>query len=438
MGGPAAGPSGPAVYRPRRPERTAFYQLLERHFEEYKGVYDERYEARDGPWRSVIERTVDAYLDCGRLHGGFARLRCPSCKAEHLLAFSCQTRNFCGSCQAKRSALFAERLREKVLATVPHRHIVFTIPKALRGLFRRERKLLGLLSRTAYDAIRRIYQAHFDRKDVLPGCVASLQTFGSYSANFHPHAHLLVTDGVFTPDRDFLPLLFIDIKAIEQLFQSLLLRRLHQVARLSEGFIDRIETWRHSGFSVYGEQLVMPGEHDRLERLARYLTRPPLPLASVSEDAQGRVRVKTPPDPRTGATELVLDPCDWVHQVCSQIPDPRFHLTRAYGAYSNKVRHRRLPPRETSTTEDADGDSDFVRARKASWARLIRRIYEADPLLCPRCGETFEILAVISEPPVIDRILRHLRTTGIECPFDEPRGPPADDDRASTNAPTGA
>jgi hypothetical protein len=41
-------------------------------------------------------------LSCDRLEGGFARLRCPECHAEHLVAFSCRTRNFSSSCQAKR------------------------------------------------------------------------------------------------------------------------------------------------------------------------------------------------------------------------------------------------------------------------------------------------------------------------------------------------
>ena len=42
----------------------------------------------------------------------------------------------------------------------------FTIPKAIRGLFERERRLLGLLSRTAYEAVRKSFQALFARKDV--------------------------------------------------------------------------------------------------------------------------------------------------------------------------------------------------------------------------------------------------------------------------------
>ena len=55
-----------------------------------------------------------------------------------------------------------------------------SIPRVLRGLIERDRKLLGLLSQTAYAAILKTFQAFFDRPDVRPGCVISLQTFGGY------------------------------------------------------------------------------------------------------------------------------------------------------------------------------------------------------------------------------------------------------------------
>ncbi len=136
------GPSQPSVwavgdqtpiYRPRHPERTGFYRIFEGHFEQYVGTYEERFGHRSGPLRPVVTRTVEAYLDCGRLFNGFARIRCASCGSEHLLAFSCQTRNFCPSCQAKRAALFAEKLTEEIARPVVHRHLVFTIPRVLRG-----------------------------------------------------------------------------------------------------------------------------------------------------------------------------------------------------------------------------------------------------------------------------------------------------------------
>ena len=91
----------PAVYRPRHPERTAFYRLFQDHFDSYVRAYEERFEPRSGPLRPVVVRSVEEFLSCGRLQGGFARIRCPKCRAEHLLAFSCRTRNFCSSWQAK-------------------------------------------------------------------------------------------------------------------------------------------------------------------------------------------------------------------------------------------------------------------------------------------------------------------------------------------------
>ena len=135
-----------AEYRARRPERTAHYQLLERHFDDYLYAYEERFEPTSGPLRPVVTRAVHAYLSYGRPEEGFARLKCADCGEERILAFSCRSRNLCPSCQAKRAAVFAEKLVEEVLAPVPHRHWVFTIPIALRGLFQRERALVGLLS----------------------------------------------------------------------------------------------------------------------------------------------------------------------------------------------------------------------------------------------------------------------------------------------------
>ena len=85
------------------------------------------------------------------------------------------------SCQSKRAALFAERVSEQIALPVVHRHIVFTIPKAIRGLFQRERKLLGLLSRCAYEAVRRAYAAYLEDRSAVPGFIASIQTFGSYA-----------------------------------------------------------------------------------------------------------------------------------------------------------------------------------------------------------------------------------------------------------------
>jgi hypothetical protein len=241
----------PFQYHPRHPECSAFYQLFEAYFDSYVRAYEERFEPRSGPLRPVVVRSVEEFLSCGRLQGGFARIRCTKCHAEHLLAFSCRTRNFCASCQAKRSILFAEKLAAGILAPVAHRHWTFSIPRVLRRLFERERSLPGLLSQTAYASILNTFQALLDRKDVRPGCVISLQTFGAYGANSHPHCHAIISVGAFSAGGEFLPLPSLDPSAVMQVFRRMLLLRLHKAERLTESFMHNLLSWVHPGFSVY-------------------------------------------------------------------------------------------------------------------------------------------------------------------------------------------
>ncbi len=43
-----------------------------------------------------------------------------------------------------------------------------------------------------------------------------------------------------------------------------------------------------------------------------------------------------------------------------------------------------------------------------SWAMLLRKVWEIDPLLCPKCGGAMRVLAVINDQDVVRKILDHL------------------------------
>ena len=49
-------------------------------------------------------------------------------------------------------------------------------------------------------------------------------------------------------------------------------------------------------------------------------------------------------------------------------------------------------------------------------------MYEANPLVCPRCSGPLKIISLIGDAPVIEKILRHLR---LWDPPERPRPPPA-------------
>jgi hypothetical protein len=332
------------------------------------------------------------------------------------------------SCQAKRAALFGERLTEAILAPVPHRHWTFSIPRVLRGLVERDRKLLGLLSQAAYAFLLKTFQALFDRKDVRPGCVIALQTFGAYAGNWNPHAHAIVSDGVFTAKGEFLPLPALDTAVVLQVLRQLWLRRLPQAERLSEAFMNQLLSWVHPGFTVFAGPPVEAGNLESLESQARYIARPAMAMDALQQRPDATLAMETPSDPRSGATLVVLDPLEWIHRITAHIPDPRQHTRRSYGAYCNRARVAAAAKQGESDgaaqARSTAEDSAFARETRRTWARLLRKIFEADPLLCS-CGAEMKIVSIITQPRVVERILRHLGSDRCQArdPF-ESRAPP--------------
>ena len=100
---------------------------------------------------------------------------------------------------------------------------------------------------------------------------------------------------------------------------------------------------------------------------------------------------------------------EFLARVLIHVPEPNKHLVRFYGAYANRVRSEKIASSD-SVQEEKKEDDVLPRRRALSkrWAELIYRIYEVDPLTCRRCGEQMKIIAFISEPSVIRRILDHL------------------------------
>jgi Putative transposase len=155
--------------------------------------------------------------------------------------------------------------------------------------------------------------------------------------------------------------------------------------------------------------------------MARYLVRAPVATDRVHETSDARVLLEIPPDPRTGATTLVLEPLEWVRRITNQIPDPRMHLVRYYAAYANRCRaiYRATEGEaEAAVVEEAER-----RPSRASWARLLKKVFEVE-LTCPLCGAQLAIVSFITEPETIDRILAHVRDEGVDLLFDA-RAPPA-------------
>ena len=140
-------------YCPRSPTKTSLHKLLATRFDHFETIYPERFSRSHGFYRPVISHVVCSYLLCGDLTQGGARVRCPDCHHEYLLAFSCRGRWFCPSCHTKKVVQFGGQLRGNILYSLPHRQYIFGIPIILRKLFLYNHKLLSTLCKAAADSL---------------------------------------------------------------------------------------------------------------------------------------------------------------------------------------------------------------------------------------------------------------------------------------------
>jgi len=171
------------------------------------------------------------------------------------------------------------------------------------------------------------------------------------------------------------------------------------------------------GINVHAEVAVPPRDRARLERLCRYVCRPPIAQERLEETANGKLRYSLKRPWRDGTVALVLEPLDLLARVCALIPPPRFHMVRYHGVLSShaKARAEVVPKVEATVVqlplfkEDRTaGGAETVlppEPRRKPWAWLLRHVFEIDVTTCPRCGGVTRWLEAATKPDAIARLL---------------------------------
>jgi len=249
--------------------------------------------------------------------------------------------------------------------------------------------------------------------ELLPGVVAVIQTFGD-RINFHPHIHCLVTEGGTAPDGAFHRVPRFHDEVIQEIFThevfSLLLRK----KLIGLPLVRKILHWRHTGFNVHSK--VRAKTKSEAERVGKYMIRPLLSLKRLFfDETAGKVRYQYS---RHGSQEESMDYLEFIARVTSHIPDKGQVMIRYYGLYSNAHRGKiRKAGANLSHPPIIEDEPAYVPSK--GWAEMIRKVYEADPLLCPTCDGRMKVISFIEDPKTIDRIIRHLELT-----FEAGRPPP--------------
>jgi hypothetical protein len=179
---------------------------------------------------------------------------------------------------------------------------------------------------------------------------------------------------------------------------------------------------------------VPPRDRARLERLCRYALRPPIATDRLHLTAGGHVVLDLRHRWADGTTQLLFEPVELLERLAALTPRPRINLLLYYGVLGARSAWRsRLQAREPETAIARDRGTTAVESSSRAtpipsranwlWAELMQRSFGFDVLACPRCGDRLELIALIDDPNVIRRILRHLGLP-TEVPAARPARPP--------------
>ena len=177
-----------------------------------------------------------------------------------------------------------------------------------------------------------------------------------------------------------------------------------------EGSLSR----RSHGFDLFLDRPVT--DRGQLERLCRYLARPPVPASRLSWREDGRLRLELPRAWSDGTQALVFDPLDFISRLAAIVPRPRVNQIRYHGILAPNAAWRSLVLPTDGRLLRRRCHGTPTRGRWIRWAELMKRVFEQDVLRCDSCGGRREVIALIRERSVIEAILDSL---------DLPSTPPA-------------
>jgi hypothetical protein len=168
-------------------------------------------------------------------------------------------------------------------------------------------------------------------------------------------------------------------------------------------------------------------DRKQLERLCRYLLRPPFAHDAVEALGDSRVRVHFKTPWRRGTAHADMDADKFLARLCALVPPPGFHMIRYFGVYASHhhLRARIVPTPDTPAPEQqlalgfagagfTSVKSDDVpetssRPRRIGWAKLLARVFGIDITICRKCGGRMRVFEVAIGPDAVIRALHGAR-----------------------------
>ena len=155
------------------------------------------------------------------------------------------------------------------------------------------------------------------------------------------------------------------------------------------------------GFSLHAAVRWRADQRKELEQLCRYITRPAIANERLKRNRAGQVVLQLKSPYKDGTTHIVMEPLEFMERLAVLVPRPRLHLIRFHGvlAPNAKLRSQIVPaPAQRATEPPTDHAQGQGETPRMSWARLLKRVFDADVQHCPNRGGALKIIIACPEP----------------------------------------
>src|SRR6266705_6169390 len=177
------------------------------------------------------------------------------------------------------------------------------------------------------------------------------------------------------------------------------------------------------GFDLHANVWVSANDRAGVERLCRYVLRPPFAQERLRLRGDGRIALELKRAWYDGTRELEFEPLEFLERLAAMTPRPETNLLICHGVLAPRARWRgrvvvygrmaqEPTPSAASLAAGPEGTKVKSSPRAWSWAALMHRAFALDVLACPNCGGRLRLIATLHDPAVIRKLLAHLGISG--------------------------
>jgi hypothetical protein len=165
-----------------------------------------------------------------------------------------------------------------------------------------------------------------------------------------------------------------------------------------------------NGFSLHADTFVKDRDRRSLEKLVRYTSRSSVSLERLERNKDGDIVYQLKRKWTNGKTHVLFSPYEFLEKLASLIPLPKKHLTRFSGVLAphHKLRKKIVPkpsPETIAQCKLKNMEYELSPDERLKWAQLLKRVYDIDISVCPKCEGPMKITAAITDPEVIEKML---------------------------------